>query len=788
MSRKPRDVIGDVDRRFKSLKKHWLDDAEEVVDIYEAEEDEQVPFNILYSNTETILPALYNSTPRPEVGRRYTQIGQQKQIDGAVAQVAERTLEYSADTNVGEYETFDKAVRGAVLNALVPGQGQVRVRYKADGNYQELCYERLSYDRFVWGYARAWTHVPWVAFGYDMSRPDFEATFPEFVKKKAYTEFKWEEVEEEDDEEAERRDAAGTKKEPTLLIWEVWTAATKRIQFVCSTFMEDFLREEDYPFALTTRFPVPEPLKFVLRNDNLLPVPPYKLYEKQAEELNEVTRRLHIVLKAIKVRGGYNGQLTELATILDGDDTALVPVENASQIAESGGFEKQIWLIPIAELVEVARVLYEAQTSAKNTIYEIMGIGDILRGTSKASETAQAQEIKNQWGSLRIKRAQKDVMAFCRDLFRISLEFAANLYTPATFKQITKLPMLTQGEKQMAQKAMIRQQMMQQQGPQQGQQPQQPQLPPEMMAGMALPTWEEVTAVLRDRFERTYRIDIETNSTVDLEATEDKAQITEFMNAFGQMTAGLQPLIESGALPFEGGKLIMGEVFRRFRFARRVEQALDLMQPPQPKEDPKVVKEKHDAEMQKVQADAKRQIGEMQETILEMTGETERLKIENKQLKAEQAIATSQQGLEKQQMTLESKGREQQLQSDYRGKVDIMKGEMSRMQDQNILAQVQQTVDQAQQQIQQLIQGAKTEIGASQQVAAAKAQTADAKAQAPTQMMDQMVAALTALAENQSAMMQAVQEVAKLAGAEREAELMVGPDGKKRSRSRVVMQ
>ena len=784
MARSPRDVIGDVERRQKSIKKHWLDDAEEVVGIYEAEEGEEVPFNILYSNTETILPALYNSTPRPEVSRRYTQVGQQKLVDSAVSQVAERILEYSADTNVGEYDTFDKAVRGAVLNALVPGQGQVRVRYKAEGNYQELCYEKLAYDRFVWGYARAWTHVPWVAFGYDMNKADFEAAFPDFAKKKVYKEFKWEESQEEDDEEAVRRDEAGTKKEPTLLVWEVWTSASRKIQFVCSTFMEDFLQEEGYPFELTTRFPVPEPLHFVLRNDNLMPVPPYKLYERQAQELNEITRRLHIVLKAIKVRGGYNGQLTELATILDSDDTALIPVENASQIAEAGGLEKHIWLMPLQQLVEVARVLYEAQASAKNTIYEIMGIGDILRGSSAASETARAQEIKNQWGSLRVKRAQKDVMAFCRDLFRISLEFAANLYSPATFKQITKLPFLSKSEKQMAQQAMIRAQMMQgqQQGQQgQPQQPQQPPIPPEVQAAMALPTWEEITEVLRDRFERTYRIDIETNSTVDLEATEDKAQITEFMNAFGQMTAGLQPLIESGAMPFEGGKLIMGEVFRRFRFARRVEQALDLMQQPQPKEDPKVTKEKHDAEMQKVQADAKRQIGEMQETIIEMTGKQERLMIENTQLKASQQISNE-------KVAVDSTKREVQLQSDYRGKVDLVKGEMSKMQDQNILAQVQQMLAQGKQELAQMLQGAKTELGASQKVMTAKEQAADAKAQAPMQMMDQMTAALTALAENQSAMMQAVQQVAQLAGAEREAELIVGPDGKKRSRSRVVMQ
>jgi len=344
MARKPRDLLSSIERRQKAVKKHWLDDAEKVVDIYEAANDGRVPFNILYSNTETILPALYNSTPRPEVSRRHTQLGQEKTIDSIVAQVSERTLEYAADTNSGEYENFDAAVRGAVLNALVPGQGVVRVRYKEEEKYQEICFDRVSYDRFIWAYARKWVDVPWIAFGHDLNKPDFEATFPEFARKEVYKSHKWEELESEDDEETRRRDEAGTKKEPTMLVWEVWTAATRQIQFVCSTFGEDFIKEEPYPFALTGKFPTPEPLKFALRNDNLTPIPPYRFYEKQAEELNEVTRRLHIILKAIKVRGGYNGQMTELATILEADDTALIPVENASAIAESGGLDKHIWL------------------------------------------------------------------------------------------------------------------------------------------------------------------------------------------------------------------------------------------------------------------------------------------------------------------------------------------------------------------------------------------------------------------------------------------------------------
>ena len=98
---------------------------------------------------------------------------------------------------------------------------------------------------------------------------------------------------------------------------------------------------------------------------------------------------------------------------------------------------------------------------------------------------------------------------------------------------------------------------------------------------MDFPTWEEIVGTLQDKFERTYRIDIETNSTIDLEATEDKQSMSEFMNAFGQMSAGLATMGEQGLLPFDATKEIMGELFRRYRFGRKIEQILEMAQPPQ---------------------------------------------------------------------------------------------------------------------------------------------------------------------------------------------------------------
>ena len=50
----------------------WRDDAEQAIRIFRARERTGGKFfNILHSNTETLLPALYNSVPVPDVRRRW---------------------------------------------------------------------------------------------------------------------------------------------------------------------------------------------------------------------------------------------------------------------------------------------------------------------------------------------------------------------------------------------------------------------------------------------------------------------------------------------------------------------------------------------------------------------------------------------------------------------------------------------------------------------------------------------------------------------------------------------
>jgi hypothetical protein len=192
-----------------------------------------------------------------------------------------------------------------------------------------------------------------------------------------------------------------------------------------------------------------------------------------------------------------------------------------------------------------------------------------------------------------------------------------------------------------------------------------PQLPPDLQAILASPSWEDVLALLTDDITRDYRIDIEANSTIDADATEDQQDIAEFMNAIGQFLSGTVPLIEQGVMPFDVMKSVLLAIVQRYRFGREVADSIRNMQAPQqqgnPAEDAKnqAAQAQAQADLAKIkaQADADHQElqGRLQEMAAEMANKREELRIHaaELQLKAEAQAREAQRSAQEHQQKLE---------------------------------------------------------------------------------------------------------------------------------------
>lgn len=627
--------LSEIEAR-KKAEKEYRERGRTILEMYSGKKPEVVPFNILFSNTETMFPALYSNVPRAVVERRFKDDDPVGKIS---ADAGRRMLDFLLDTNVDGYETYDQGMRGAVLDALLPGRGVTAVKYDADigvldpgetdptqnpekteeeetpadelaeepAEYKKselVCLDAKIWNKVIIGPGKKWSKVPWVAFEEDIDQEEAERLFGrEMANNLTYTK------PETDDGDSPKKDDESEGSRKVAVVYQIWHKAKREVVFLGESYKEGFLKVVPDPLGLTGFYNIPKPLQFIEKSNDLTPTALFDLYENQAKELNVLTVRINNLAKAIKARGIYDSTLgVDIKNLMDAMDNELVPADNSSSLAAEKGLQNAIWFMPLDTMILTLRELMGAREACKQIIYEIMGIADIMRGASNASETLGAQQIKQNWGNLRLKRVQKEVQRYARDLLRMMLEVAATKFSPETWKAMTGLPIPLAEEKASAQAQLQGLQQQAQMAAQQAQmtgQPPQPPPPidPQLQQMAQSPSWDEVLAILRDDTQRAYRIDIETNSTVEPEAAEDQKNIQELMATMGQFLNGVGPLVAQGVMPFQAAQAMLLACTRRYRFGTEVEEMIKAMQPPKQADPQEQEKAKADAEAQKHQAD-----------------------------------------------------------------------------------------------------------------------------------------------------------------------------------------
>ena len=145
---------------------------------------------------------------------------------------------------------------------------------------------------------------------------------------------------------------------------------------------------------------------------------------------------------------------------------------------------------------------------------------------------------------------------------------------------------------------------------------------------------EEVLAKISSDIDRTFTVNIQTSSTVDLDTAADKAEVSEFMNAMGQLLAGLQPLASLGPTGLEASKAILVAVCQRFKFGLQIVDSIMGIQPP----DPNAGKEKPNPEEEKAataEFQVKQQISQMKLQEAQASHEVAMQKAANEKLSAQ---------------------------------------------------------------------------------------------------------------------------------------------------------
>ncbi len=562
-----RSWMAEIDRS-KKRSQIFREDGKRVVDRYRLEGETgkanyKDRYNILYSSTETIKPSLYTKRPKVEATQRNRDAEDQTVVMATL--VVEQATDYALD----EID-FDTPIKAAIEDFVLPGMGQVWVRYEptinGEGADEYVEAEGLGVDYVYWedfltGLGRTWPEVPWVG------RRVY------FNKKKATKRFGAEKANQlsysyrptDDDSGSSRnmdRDTVGGDQSE---IYEVWDKDTRTVFWLSKDYPDlldkkaDFLRLNDF-------FPCPQPMRAVHNNKTFVPKAFYSQYRAQAEELDDLTKKIRILTKALRVLGVYDATQEKLAQLMTGDDNKLVPVENWASFSGQGGMDGSIQWLPIKEVAEVLNQLLSNREVVKSEIYEITGFSDIVRGVSKASETLGAQQIKQEWAGGRLRAIQTDAQNFVRDVIRIMSEIICEHFKPETLALYAGFepPPITP-EEQAAIEAVA-------QAALAGMPP--PQVPPTQQQ-LAIQQFEKVAKLLKNDRRRCALIGIETDSTIQPDEAQERKDRMEFLSSIGAFLQQAGPM----ALQFPDMRGLLGAIMmftvKTFRQSRSIEKAFE---------------------------------------------------------------------------------------------------------------------------------------------------------------------------------------------------------------------
>ena len=601
--------------------KRWEARADRIVKKYKDDSrydrNPNARFNILWSNVQTIQPAIFARLPRPDVSRRFRD-------NDPIGRVASMMLERALEFELEHYGDYKSAMNNAVLDRLLGGRGTSWVRYEphivgemadeAEGapddgyqvtedsdeaeteggmeteNQERIEYECAPVDYVHWkdfGHtvARTWEEVTAVWRKVYMSRPALVERFGEELGYRIPLDTK------PDDLKQSYKSDDGVYE---ALIYEIWDKETGKVLWISKS-LGKILDERDDPLQLENFWPCPKPLYSTLTTDSLEPIPDFVIYQDQARELDVLCDRIDGLINALKVRGVYDASASELQRLFsEGENNTMIPVHNWMAFAEKQGMKGAIDLVDLAPFASALMSCYQAMEQVKGQIYELMGIADIQRGQTDPNETLGAQIIKSNNAAGRLKTMQHAVVDFATTLLNIKAQIICNHFTDETIVKMSGAMQLSPQDQQYIPQAL---------------------------------------ALLRDESSKNFRIEVTSDSMIYQDEQQEKQDRMAFLQAVGgfmqqavpmvQQTPELAPMalemLKFGVTAFKAGKQLEGIIDETADKLRISAQQMEGQPKPPP------------VEIQKAQMDSQNKMQQIQ-----MQAQLEQMKMQN-QMQLEKA-------------------------------------------------------------------------------------------------------------------------------------------------------
>lgn len=531
--------------------------------------------NLFWSTMKVLLSMLYARPPKADVSRTFQDFeDDQARVAGLMLQ---RILNRGFDENVS---VWDAAVRQGIEDWLIVGMGQIWLRYEVktepyvipavfDEFGMELQPETeaerivdedapvdyIYWEDFFYSPARTWPEVRWVARRVWMTKDQLVERFGEEIAKVVPLGVQ---VRKADVNDQSPKHDPWSKAE----VFEIWCKENKKVYWYAKG-ADVILDVKDDPLQLDGFFPCPKPLAANVTSSNFMPRADYIFAQDQFNELDEINTRITWLTRAAKVVGVYDKSADGVQRMFNqGAENQLIPVDNWALFAEKGGIKGQVDWAPIDMVTNCIERLRQYRQDKVMQIYEVLGISDVMRGSSRASETATAQQIKAQFGSTRIQLMQFYIADWISQSLRIKAEIICKHWQPETIVKRSNIERTPD-------------------------------------AAMAL----DAIALLKDEHMAQYRVNVEADSMAALDWAAERDAAVQFMQGLGAFISQVAPMAQSVPQAAPVLLSLLQWSVSKFRVSQQIEGVLDqaigaLKQQGMPQPQPNPLQEAEVAEKQ----------------------------------------------------------------------------------------------------------------------------------------------------------------------------------------------
>ena len=524
--------------------KDFRDRSRDVEAVFrKGEKDDELYVPLYWQVVSVEHVGVYSNQPVPDVRPRNEA---QEPIMRKVAKCIQRGLAYCVDQ-----ASFDDTMHRSVDDYLAMALGIMRVKVDSVINtesYQVPIFEnrmtgfdfqmqpiynevqtgeRTETEKTVGDQLLRWEYVPWSCFGYEPGNNWKNCEWVYFrhrmTQKQIIKRFGRPVAASKDEKNNDPDD-----KRKLRDIYEIWCKSKRQVLFLAKG-EKEIIETIDDPLELKDFFPCPQPMMMNLPSDKLVPQADYDYIEHYDVEINRLQERRMGLMEQIRASGAYDSGLPELAEMFENQDGEYSAIANLmGRLSAAGGADNAIYHLPIIEKAQVVQQLTEQIQFVRAQVDEVLGISDIVRGVTQASETATAQEIKGRWVGVRLSRKRECVQYTVRSMMRIMAQLLASHITPENLMRMTQMQIT-----------------------------------------------EQELQLMQDDVLMEFAIDIETDSTVAKDEFREMQTKQEMLNGVAQYAQSVLPMVAQNQMPAGVASSILRSALNPYtKYDRNLEEEL----------------------------------------------------------------------------------------------------------------------------------------------------------------------------------------------------------------------